>query len=422
MKRTSAATNLAIVVACIVVAPSLASGQEPERVPSGDLSDFFNPPGIKTEGLNSTTRLISPDKKKADPKEEDKDTGAMDANGAATEPSSTSPPADASDANPSASEEPETEPQPPEAASNTSGADRVKIEDEELGEIEGGISFGPPSVTNWRVGVVMATGANPVRNATCRIPIPIQWPEQTVSVYEENLPGEIKSVTWEDLGNIRLMTLQMVNVPPGTNVIATVTFTVSTSQIIAPKNTSIFRIPSKRSREIKAYYGESPEISMRNTKLKKQAKTLFQTTASDWAKVEGLYDWVRDNIEERSGDAKGSIETFLDKSGTGEDRVGLFIAMCRINKVPARMVFVDGSQYAEFYLVDNKEVGHWFPCKVSGIREFGSIGEPRVILQKGDNYRVPGEKKKLKFVPAKATIKGSRPRVIRFAREPLSVK
>ena len=85
------------------------------------------------------------------------------------------------------------------------------------------------------------------------------------------------------------------------------------------------------------------------------------------------------------------------------------------------MVFVDGGQYAEFYLVDDKKQGHWFPCKVSGIREFGSIGEPRVVLQKGDNYRVPGEKK-LQFVNARGTVKGgSRPRILKFAREPLSV-
>jgi hypothetical protein len=86
------------------------------------------------------------------------------------------------------------------------------------------------------------------------------------------------------------------------------------------------------------------------------------------------------------------------------------------------MVFADGTQYAEFYMVDDKEQGHWFPCMVSGIREFGEIGEPRVILQKGDNYRISGEKKKLKFVPPKAEWQGSKSFRIKFAREPLSAK
>jgi hypothetical protein len=86
------------------------------------------------------------------------------------------------------------------------------------------------------------------------------------------------------------------------------------------------------------------------------------------------------------------------------------------------MVFVDGTQYAEFYLVDDKDQGHWFPCTVTGLREFGSLGDPKVILQKGDNYRVPGEKKKLKYVPAKASWKGSQKFKIGFSREPLAVK
>ena len=156
--------------------------------------------------------------------------------------------------------------------------------------------------------------------------------------------------------------------------------------------------------------------------MKKQAKSLFDVTQSDWVKVQGLYDWVRENIEERAGDSKGTVAAFQNKFGNSEDRVGLFVAMCRINKVPARMVYVDGGQYAEFYLVDDKKQGHWFPCKVSGIREFGSIGEPRVVLQKGDSYKIPGEKKKLRFVNAKGTVKGSvPPRILKFAREPLSV-
>ena len=180
----------------------------------------------------------------------------------------------------------------------------------------------------------MLARSTPVRDVTCRIPVPVQWPEQTVSVYEEDLPAEITDVSWEDLDNIRLMTFRVDHLPAGQRLIATVTFAVTTSQINAPPNTAVFRIPKDRTREIRPYFSESPGISMRNTKLKKQAKLLFDNDQSDWTKVEGLYDWIRDNIEERAGDRKGSIETFLNKSGPGEDRVGLFVAMCRINKVP----------------------------------------------------------------------------------------
>jgi len=414
------ASHAVIFLICIsasvgfVMAPTMASAQE-ERVPSGDLSDFFKPPGIKTEGLNSTTRSIGSKKKttssKTDPMPKSKTTSKVETPapgdlGSTKKKDAPADPASTAKADPKVAD-----------------ADgRVKIESQTLEEIDGGISFGSPTKTNWRVGVVMATGTKPVRNVMCRIPVPVQWPEQKVSVYEENIPPEITDVGWEKLGNIRFMTFRITDVPAGARLIATVTFTVETSQILAPKNTAIFRIPDKRTREIKPYFGESPEISLRNTKMKKQAKQLFDNGQSDWAKVEAVFDWVRENIEERAGKPKGSIDTFKDKFGTGEDRVSLFVAMCRINKIPARMVFIDGSQYAEFYLVDDKKKGHWFPAQVTGIREFGSIGEPRVILQKGDNYKMPGQKKKLKFVPETATVKGTQPPVLKFAREPLSVK
>ena len=417
---SSRVSFLVIIAAAIGFAfsPAATIAQETERVPPGDLSDFFSPPGIKTEGLNSTTRTI-------DSKTKAKPTKTDPAPNSTTMPKVESPAPEAASTTTT-----KKTPDPPAASTKSAKTEskdsashgRVQIESKEIDAIDGGISFGPPTITNWRVAMVLASGNKQLPNVFCRIPVPVQWPEQKVSVYEENIPPEISDVGWEDLGNIRMMTFRLKGVPAGSQVVATVTFTVETSQILAPKNTSIFRVPDKRSRETKLYLGESPEIGLRNTKLKKQAKLLFDNSQSDWKKVEAIFDWVRESIEERAGKSKGSIETFKDKFGTGEDRVSLFVAMCRLNKVPARMVFIDGSQYAEFYLVDDKKKGHWFPAQVSGIREFGSIGEPRVILQKGDRYKVPGKKKKLKFVPAAGTSKGVRPPILKFAREPLSVK
>ncbi len=427
MLHNSVIRVLALCLFCLTV--STAYAQDEERVPSGDLSNFFNPPGVKeSEGVSSTTRSIGKGKLTSDSK-----TNAVDKPAPKSTTDSTSKTdkeedkavetkmAGAGDKSaPDAKSTSDSDANPP-PVDNASG--RVQLEkDEVTGPLEGGVTFGRATKTNWRVGVGLLAGTKAVQNITCRIPVPAQWPEQTVSVFEEELPPEILSVDWEDLGNIRMLKLKIGDVPPGEKMVATVTFSVSTSQILPPPNKAIFRIPKKRTRDIKGYYGESPEINIRNTRIKKEAKRIFDSAQSDWVKVESLYNWVREEIEERAGDPKGSLDAFLNKSGHGEDRVSLFVAMCRINKVPARMVFVDGLQYAEFYLVDDKEQGHWFPCMVNGIREFGSISEPKVILQKGDNYRVPGEKKKLKFVPAKAVMKGSKPRKIMFVREPLSVK
>jgi hypothetical protein len=81
----------------------------------------------------------------------------------------------------------------------------------------------------------------------------------------------------------------------------------------------------------------------------------------------------------------------------------LFVALCRAESIPARLVRVPGHCYPEFYLLDRNGKGHWFPCQAAGTRAFGSMPDPRPILQKGDNVLVPepGTKKKTKvrFLP-----------------------
>jgi hypothetical protein len=45
--------------------------------------------------------------------------------------------------------------------------------------------------------------------------------------------------------------------------------------------------------------------------------------------------------------------------------------------------------YPEFCLEDSEGKPHWFPCESSGTRAFGEMPLARVILQKGDNFKVP---------------------------------
>ncbi len=81
------------------------------------------------------------------------------------------------------------------------------------------------------------------------------------------------------------------------------------------------------------------------------------------------------------------------------------------------MVWVDGHQYAEFYLWDAEKNGHWFPCNVAGLREFGSYSDPRVIQQKGDNIKVPETKGRQKFVAEFVTGQGTAKPKLHFVRE-----
>ena len=244
----------------------------------------------------------------------------------------------------------------------------------------------------------MKTGVTPVKNAVLRIPVPTDWPEQKVEIISQELP-EGSKMTWEEVGNVKMLQLELKQFPANQKTTGQMTFQVSTKQIIAPKDTSSLHIPEKRTKEIRDYLAASPGISSRDSKLRKIAKSLFEVEQSDWVKIGSLLDWVRDNVEERTVEFSGAVNTFRNKFGSSEDRTALFVALCRANKVPARMVYCNQGHYAEFYLLDGKEVGHWFPCRVSGFREFGHLDEPTLIIQKGDNYRVPWQRERLRFIP-----------------------
>ena len=81
--------------------------------------------------------------------------------------------------------------------------------------------------------------------------------------------------------------------------------------------------------------------------------------------------------------------------------------------------------YPEFYLEHAEGEGHWYPCESAGTRAFGEMPLARTILQKGDNFRVPERKEKLRyasdFMIGLPTPGGGKPKV-KYIREiePLS--
>lgn len=284
-----------------------------------------------------------------------------------------------------------------------------------------GVTYSDPVKQKWRVGVVLVTGRDAVKDVFTYIPIPKEWPEQSVSIFDEDIPVEFAVQKIDELDGLDRLILRGRVIPAKKKIVALQTFMVTTKRVNAPPDTTVFSIPDKKEKEAKKYIASGAEISFRNNNLRKQAKELTEGEGTDWEKVERIFDWVRDNVDQGGGDPKGSIAAFVKKEGHPEDVVGLFVAMCRANSIPARMVFVDGTQYAEFMLADPNGELHWFPCDVVGIRAFGKIVEPKVILQKGDNIRVPGVKGKKKFVAAYGEVKSlTRPKQMLFVREPLS--
>ena len=312
--------------------------------------------------------------------------------------------------------------QPESSGQSDTDADAGASTSDDSSEVVG-VTFSDPVTSNYQVGFQALAVKKSATQVMVTLPVPNDWPEQTVSVVDETIPTDMGSIKDRELNSgVKQLVITVPRLRPGAEVRMLMTYQLKTSQINPPPDTTVFLRPKVSHREGKPYTQSSPEISFRDSKLKKQVKQLVADKATPWEEVEAIYDWVRDEIDIRSGDSRDTSKVFQDRFGCAEDAVGLFVAMCRANKIPARMVWVTGKQYAEFMLIDKNKKAHWFPVVVVGPREFGQLSEPLPILQKGDSIRVPEKKQRQKFVAEFASAKGAAKPIIKFVRQLTPIK
>lgn len=284
--------------------------------------------------------------------------------------------------------------------------------------------FGPsvqdPVTTRWKVGAKIHTGGGRVTNLLLTFPVPAEWPEQSVTVLEEDIPTEIGNVQPRRLDSgVQQVVVKCPVVGANERIEISYTLEVRNRSIVAPQETQFFVTPKSSAREVKPFLTASKNVNYKNGKLRKQAKKIIADHETAWDQTKAIYDWVRENIEVAPTQFHSATHTLKNKSGTNEDKTFLFVALCRASKIPARIVFAKGLAYAEFMLKDPEtDKLHWFPCNVSGLREFGGLSEPRVILQKGDGVRVPEKGEPQKYVAEFVKCGGSvRPRIGFFRAE-----
>lgn len=268
----------------------------------------------------------------------------------------------------------------------------------------------------FKVGVIIrAAGACQGIKAT--LPVPIEWPEQKVQLVDEDVSPDVRGVEYRTVsGSVKQMVVDIPSLAAGQEARAILTVEISRATLLPPEDPSRFSIPKKPDRSLLNYLGASPYIETNHAKIKAVAKQLQADAEgkSDWEKVEAIYDWVRENVEYKNGEIKGAARALKDKTGDCEELSALFIAICRINKIPARTVWVPEHCYSEFYLVDDEGQGYWFPCQNAGTRAFGGIPEQRPILQKGDNFRDPDRpRERMRYLSEHMTGEkvGGKPRV-----------
>ncbi len=256
------------------------------------------------------------------------------------------------------------------------------------------IQYGRPDTIRVRVGAEISANRGAARNVTAMVATPLNCPEQQVKIISEDASSDVGSVEYRPVtgGEVNQMVISIPRLASGATARATVDFEVTTRPILPPEKTDDLVIPKRPPRPIRMFLGGSPFIETKHQKIRTLAKEIWSEldeSATDWERVEAIYDCVLEKVKYVEGPDKGAIDALRDEQADCQGRSMLFIALCRANKVPARMVWVEGHAYPEFYLEDAEGKGYWFPCESAGTRAFGEMPLARTILQKGDNFRVP---------------------------------
>jgi hypothetical protein len=283
-----------------------------------------------------------------------------------------------------------------------------------------GIHLGEPVVTKWRFGVVVKAPGGAVTGIRATLPLPMDWPEQTVKEVGQEKTPNVNAVTYKTLdAGVKQMIVTIPRLAAGEEASAVVTLEISKRRIEAPHDTSVYQLP-KPSASLAKFLAPSPQIESRDSKIKALATEITAGKEQAWEKTAAIFDWVRANVKyEFAEQIKSSTAALKDGQGDCEELSSLVIAFCRASKIPARAVWVPGHTYPEFYLVDDQSKGHWFPCQAAGAeRQFGSMNDDRPILQKGDNFTVPGERAPQRYLKQTLTAKdAAAPPEVKFIME-----
>jgi transglutaminase-like putative cysteine protease len=240
------------------------------------------------------------------------------------------------------------------------------------------------------------------------IAVPTDWPEQTVRIHKEDITPNVKKADYRTIAQgVKQMTVAIPTLANSEQARAMVVFEVERYSLKAPPDTTIFVLPTKLPVAVKKHLGPSPFIESGQLKFKQLGEELTADKTSAWEQVEAIYEGVRSRVKWENDKDKGSLAALNDGKGNKEDVTGVFVAVCRAMKIPARLVWIPDSLYAEFYLEDEAGNGYWIPCYIAQEKkEFGFVSTHAPILQKGDNFKVPEKKESLRFVNEFLTGKG----------------
>ena len=135
--------------------------------------------------------------------------------------------------------------------------------------------------------------------------------------------------------------------------------------------------------------GDSPGIQASASVVRKLANEIAREHSHPWDKAQAFVKWIRTSIRPQLGAYTSVLTAIQKRVGDCEEMSALFVAFCRAAGIPARLVWVPNHNWAEFYLTDFEQKGHWIPVHPACYNWFGWTGAHELVIQKGDRVPVP---------------------------------
>ena len=160
------------------------------------------------------------------------------------------------------------------------------------------LSYSDPIEFRWKVACRIVGGADKCKNMIVTLPLPSDWPEQTAVLESEDLPPEVRVTKYRTLdGGVKQLIMLLPSIPANEEILISQIYRVQVSRIEGAQQTDTLKIPKRVDKVNRPYLGVSPMISYRNSKMRAKVKEITANHETAWAKVEAIFDWVRENIE-----------------------------------------------------------------------------------------------------------------------------
>jgi len=259
-----------------------------------------------------------------------------------------------------------------------------------------------PAESEVRIGLEVTAKDGACNNLVVTFPLPMAWPEQKVEILNEDVSPLAQRVTKRVLNDgVQQVEFRVPRLAAGQSAHVIYTMRVERFHIQPPENPHTLVFARKVGADLRPYLAASPMIEIDHNKVRAAADEIqLDPSQPAWTQVETIYDWTRGCVSKHDGTKplQGALYAIETHSGDCEEITSLFVAMCRLKGIPARSVWVDHHTYPEFYLEDPAGNGLWIPCESLGTRRFGGMASYRLLLQKGDNFKMAQKRGDQRYV------------------------